>query len=140
VAGTGFEHGPPLLTPDFGIDHVGGDALIVVRVSGEVDMSTAPRLGDELRRLGRRGVQIVVDLDDVGFMDCAGLRVLLDANDEADAGIWLTPGSRQVQKLFRVAGVVHQFRFVPRVELTSVLGGVPRARSVVRGIIAGALR
>ena len=49
-----------------------------VRLLGELDMSTAPRLGDELVRLAADGAtMVVVDLSDLAFIDSTGLSVLI---------------------------------------------------------------
>jgi anti-anti-sigma factor len=60
-----------------------GDAPVLI-VHGEVDMSTAPILGDGLRQLLGSGHQtVIVDLDDVGFLDSTGLGALVSARTEA---------------------------------------------------------
>ena len=49
-----------------------------VRLLGELDMSTAPRLKDELSRLAADGATTVtVDLSDLAFIDSTGLTVLI---------------------------------------------------------------
>ena len=51
---------------------------------------------------------VVLDLDDVQFIDSAGLRVVLAAHERtAERGqrLALTPGSPQVQRLLSIAGV-----------------------------------
>ncbi len=54
------------------------DSKHEVRLLGELDMSTAPRLRDELTRLVAGGVTTVtVDLSDLAFIDSTGLTVLI---------------------------------------------------------------
>ncbi|MCO1657013.1 STAS domain-containing protein [Pseudonocardia humida] len=57
-----------------------------VRVVGEVDLASAPRLRslllDELERVG--GGRFVVDLGGIGFFSAAGLHVLEDVAAAAD--------------------------------------------------------
>ena len=56
---------------------------IVVRLTGETDLSTAPLLGDELARAAARGSRtVIVDVAGVRFWDCSGLRVLADVTAE----------------------------------------------------------
>lgn len=74
---------------------------MVVKVCGEVDLCTAPDLATELDRALQGQVEIVVDLDKVEFMDCAGLRVLVDAAELTDR-ITITRAPAQVQKLFEL--------------------------------------
>ena len=53
------------------------EGVVVVRVSGEIDMSTTPGLIDRVRPLAESGPRgMVVDLSGVGFMGAAGLHVL----------------------------------------------------------------
>lgn len=49
-----------------------------VRLLGELDMSTAPQLRDELVRLTSDGAtQVTVDLSELAFVDSTGLSVLI---------------------------------------------------------------
>jgi anti-anti-sigma factor len=80
----------------------------VLAVSGEVDLCTAPRLASELAVAQRLGGELIVDLEAVTFMDCVGVRVLLDAAFDAGADeprFVVTPGPRQVRRLFEITGV-----------------------------------
>jgi anti-anti-sigma factor len=92
------------------------DHALVVVVEGEVDLCAA----EEFERvLATEPVStaraIVLDLDRVSFMDSAGARVLVQfvmAEGNRDR-LALTPGSRQVQRLFDVTGVRRHLSFVP---------------------------
>ena len=54
------------------------DGWAVLTVSGEIDIATAPSLRERLHGLLAEGKQqIVVDLDDVGFLDSTALGVLV---------------------------------------------------------------
>src|SRR5438034_1174744 len=66
------------MEPYFEVDFVDrGEALVLV-VVGEVDMSTTEVLDHGLVRAEATDAkQIVIDLDRVGFIDAAGLSVLL---------------------------------------------------------------
>jgi anti-sigma B factor antagonist len=90
---------------------------VVVKVSGEVDLQTAPRLSEELRRVQPLRIQLIVDLEEVEFMDCAGLRAVVRAATAAGPGrprTSITPGPPQVQKLFRLTGIERTLRIVKR--------------------------
>ncbi len=53
---------------------------MTVRVHGDVDLATAPKLRAVLADCDRRGVcQLVVDLSDVDHMDSTGIGVLFGA-------------------------------------------------------------
>lgn len=63
-----------------------GDGL-VVEVTGEVDLATAPRLREAFQQRPAAGGLMVVDLTRVTFMDSSGLSVLLNLHREiGDAG------------------------------------------------------
>jgi anti-sigma B factor antagonist len=52
----------------------------VVQVGGEVDLATCPQLQAALAELVDRGFhQLIVDLEQVSFLDCAGIGVLVEA-------------------------------------------------------------
>lgn len=86
-------------------------------VAGEVDLATAPSLAQALQHVIGLGKGVVVDLEDVEFMDCSGLRALLKAVWRADqlpaVDLSVTPGPPQVQKLFELTGADQLVRFVP---------------------------
>ncbi|MEY2458637.1 MAG: anti-sigma factor antagonist [Acidimicrobiaceae bacterium] len=54
------------------------DGWVVLAVSGEIDIATAPSLRERLHALlAEDKRQLVVDLDDVGFLDSTALGVLV---------------------------------------------------------------
>jgi anti-anti-sigma factor len=56
---------------------------IVVRLTGETDLSTAPLLGEELTRGAAHGSHtVIVDVSSVRFWDCSGLHALADLTAE----------------------------------------------------------
>jgi anti-sigma B factor antagonist len=58
----------------------GADGVAVVRVIGELDSATAPRLREELIGLINRGIRsVTVDLARLDFIDSTGLGVLVSA-------------------------------------------------------------
>ena len=60
------------------VRHHGDRATI--QIDGEIDLATCPLLQAILVDLVDRGChQLIVDLERVGFLDCAGIRVLVDA-------------------------------------------------------------
>ncbi len=56
-----------------------------MRVQGEVDAATAPRMGEAVDRQLKRSRRVVLDLHDVDFMDLHGLAVLMRATRKARA-------------------------------------------------------
>ena len=104
---------PTRLVPSFAIRTVRRGSAIVVEVSGEIDLYSASWLAEELRICEGSSLEIVVDLEGVEFMDCSGLRVLLAAAERCVAGRFsVTPGSRQVQRLFELIEASEHLRVV----------------------------
>ena len=75
----------------------------VVRLTGEVDLSSAGLLADALRQAGRLETEsVVVDVAQVRFWDCSGLHALADFTAElARAGrrcriVGATPATRRL--------------------------------------------
>ena len=73
----------------------------IVTVAGEIDIATAPRLRERLSGLAARGRPLVADLDQVRFIDSAGLAALVGAANRAAAHgaaacTWSAPGRRSV--------------------------------------------
>src|SRR6266700_8343985 len=65
---------------DLKLGHHARDGIEVIDVQGEIDMYTAPRLRELLIDLVSKGsYQLVVNLDNVGFLDSTGLGVLVGA-------------------------------------------------------------
>ncbi len=68
--------------PSFAVDVRPCRERIVVRVQGEIDLATAPRLHDAVADAVADGwSHLVVDLRAVSFMDSAGVHLLLDLKD-----------------------------------------------------------
>jgi anti-anti-sigma factor len=68
---------------DVSVDDLG--RVSVVRVQGEVDAATAPRMGETVNRLLARQRRVVLDMRDVDFMDLHGLAVVIRATRRARA-------------------------------------------------------
>jgi anti-sigma B factor antagonist len=97
------------------IDIIERDNAVVLVVEGEIDIATAPLLEARLAEAeGRNQPSVIVDLDQVTFMDSTGLQVLV-AHTMSEANgrrIRLTKGSPQVQRLFTISGMVDHLPFV----------------------------
>ena len=64
--------------PQFNATLVPGPDQVVVRLTGDADLSTAPFVADVLARAGSLGTrQVVVDLGSARFWDCSGLHALV---------------------------------------------------------------
>jgi anti-anti-sigma factor len=94
---------------------VGGDGVRTLVLSGELDIASCQAVEPAIAELAAHGAhKLTVDLHELTFMDLAGLRVILEANEHARAGgyeLELVPGPPQVQRLFDHAGLIKVLPF-----------------------------
>jgi anti-sigma B factor antagonist len=86
------------------------DGVVRVRVTGEIEPSTAPALLGELQALLFTGAprELVVDLSGVTFIDSSGLRAVIDIHNQMrDRGgvLVLESPSEKVRRLLEVTGL-----------------------------------
>ena len=112
-----------------GIDK--GDGVVVVSITGELDLSTAPALRARLLELCDSGDAVVLDLADVTFADSTALGVFVAAHKRLRGrGRMLVianpiPGVRQIFEITNLDTVIPVFE--------SRAEAVAQARPVERG-------
>ncbi|WP_113704485.1 STAS domain-containing protein [Nonomuraea lactucae] len=88
--------------------HALGDA-VVVAVEGELDLFTAPFLRDEVRdAIKQDSPRLVLDLQQLSFMDSSGLSVLIEAWRLATSeggGVSLAAPQAPVARILRTTGL-----------------------------------
>jgi anti-sigma B factor antagonist len=96
-----------------------GADCAVLRVGGEVDVYTAPRLRERVVKLLGDGVRhVVVDLREVDFLDSTGLGALVGSLKrlrEQDGSLKLVAGPERIMQVFRLTGLVRVFALYPSV-------------------------
>jgi len=85
----------------------------IVRLAGELDMETAPRVRATLDELAETNGRFALDLADVTFIDSSGLHLLLEAANDLN-------GSGPLTLLDVPPGVLRLMDIVGVSELTSV--------------------
>ena len=93
-----------------------GETATLVVLHGDLDIATAPELRDCLAKVIGDGARIVVDLEAVGFLDSAGLGILVGALKRArTAGgeLELVCTSRDVLKPLEITGLDRVFTIHP---------------------------
>jgi anti-anti-sigma factor len=89
---------------------------IVLCLHGELDLASAPLLQGEIASAEASDATLVVlDLDDLQFIDSTGLRIILAAHErsqERGRMLALTRGSQQVQRLMSITRVGEHLRIV----------------------------
>ena len=84
------------------------DGGILVALSGDVDLATAPVIDGELRRAEESESLIVLDLSEVSFMDSTGLRAVIACDQrlrDRGGSLHLVHIPPQVSRLFELVGV-----------------------------------
>ncbi|MBM7717571.1 anti-sigma B factor antagonist [Bacillus thermophilus] len=78
-------------------------------IAGEIDAYTAPKVRDELiKHAEKKGMQLVVDLTEVIYMDSTGLGVFVGLFKQLRANegdLTLTGMSERLQRLFDITGL-----------------------------------
>ena len=92
-----------------------GDALIAL--SGELDLSGAPALDQEIETLAANPDvrRVILDLRRLEFMDSSGLRVVALADRRLSASgrsLVLVRGREHVQRVFEITRMVERLAFV----------------------------
>jgi anti-sigma B factor antagonist len=85
----------------------------VVKVGGEIDVYTAPKLREKLIDLVSGGsYHIVVDMENVDFLDSTGLGVLVGGLKRVrahDGSLRLVCTQDRILKIFRITGLTKVF-------------------------------
>jgi anti-sigma B factor antagonist len=80
----------------------------IAAVAGEIDIFTAARLRERLFELAASSRHVVIDLDQVSFIDSAGLSALVGAANRAAAhggSLHVVCACPKILKLFRLTGL-----------------------------------
>lgn len=86
---------------------------MVLAVSGELDMASAPLLEGRLERLRSEKRSVRLDLSQLAFIDSTGMRLLIRAVTDARQDGWnlevgpeLAPQVRRAMRLVQVEGLI----------------------------------
>ena len=98
---------------DLKLGHYNKDGIEVVDVGGEIDIYTAPRLRELLIDLVSKGsYQLVVNMDEVEFVDSTGLGVLVGGLKRVrahDGSLDLVCTRERILRIFRITGLTKVF-------------------------------
>jgi two-component system OmpR family sensor kinase len=104
------------VSEEFRIEEGRRNGVVVLRLRGDLDLASADAVAERLDALSAAGEPVLLDLDNLAFMDSSGLRVVLQAAETSRTSGWrftLTPGSQQVRNLFASAGVTDRLPIEP---------------------------
>lgn len=85
---------------------------VVLTLAGELDLTTAPRLQEQLDRAMRDARVVVIDLSGLLFIDSSGLHTLVHAEQQLSASggqLMLVHGSPTVSRVFQLTGLSDYF-------------------------------
>jgi anti-sigma B factor antagonist len=98
---------------DLKLGHYSKDGTEVIDVAGTIDISTAPRLRALLIDLvSTDNYQLIVNLDQVEFLDSTGLGVLVGGLKRVrahDGSLDLVCTQERILKIFRITGLTKAF-------------------------------
>jgi anti-sigma B factor antagonist len=104
---------------DMRVEATEQDGVAVVSVFGEVDVSTAPRLRQQLVETASSGHDwVVVDLDGLDFLDSTGLGVLVSGLKRfrtQGGDLLLVCNARRILRVFEITGLTQVFGMHPTV-------------------------
>jgi anti-anti-sigma factor len=89
------------------------DDAVCVALSGELDLSNALTLEDQLRRVEeeQKPAVLVLDLRNLKFLDSTGLRLILAAHARAmkrGGRLSIVQGTDAVRRIFRLTGMMER--------------------------------
>ncbi|HEY2140572.1 MAG TPA: STAS domain-containing protein [Solirubrobacteraceae bacterium] len=89
---------------------------LVLRLAGELDLATVSLLEGQIDEAGAQdAAMVVLDLEQLDFIDSTGLRAVLSAHAtavEREQEFAVTRGSEQVQRLLSLTHVAEHLRIV----------------------------
>lgn len=108
----------------FTVTHAQRDGTeVCLRLAGELDLSTAPRLTTAIDGLLADGrVHLLMDLGELTFCDSTGIAAFVRGDNAcADAGGWLrlTGATGRVDRVLRMTGLADVLRYEPTADPAS---------------------
>ena len=109
------ENASQRIVPKFGLHQISHGGKHAFVLAGELDLASASQLGNAVAHLPMdQTTSLVLDLHEVTFIDCAGIRAILAVQDlcaQRRCGFSLVPGRAQVQRLFELCGLADDLSF-----------------------------
>jgi anti-anti-sigma factor len=98
------------------LDSEDRDGLVQIALRGELDLSSAAKLQEELRRVEAASPAVLVlDLSKLVFLDSTGLRCLVTADERAKAEgrrVVIVRGPDPVQRVFSITRLEERLEMV----------------------------
>jgi anti-sigma B factor antagonist len=88
----------------------------VLHAEGEVDMTTAPMLGDAIGAAYRAGPRVIVDLGGLRHLDGSGIHALEDASRAHPSRFVVVGSTPDIRRLFDILGLTSALPVVPSLD------------------------
>lgn len=101
------------------------DDRLIVALDGEVDLNRAPEIRRLLLDCVARGLDVLVDLSGVSYIDSSGIASLVEALQEAGKkgiGLGLVAVSEDARKVFQLARLDKVFAIHPDLDAALMAG------------------
>jgi anti-sigma B factor antagonist len=99
-------------------------AWVILSATGEIDLATVGKLESAIEAVLHEGTKrLVIDLNDVSFLDSTGLRTLLAAHaklEELGGSLAVVVAGGPVQRLLDITGIGSTMNVYPSVEAATV--------------------
>lgn len=99
-------------------------AWVLLSATGEIDLATVGKLESAIEAVLHEGTKrLVIDLNDVSFLDSTGLRILLAAHaklEELGGSLAVVVAGGPVQRLLDITGIGSTMNVYPSVEAATV--------------------
>jgi anti-sigma B factor antagonist len=120
---------------DCRFDYEDRDGARIVRVHGEVDIYSAPKLETAITAAESDApALVVVDLRDCRYMDSSAFRVLIKKHESLDSRMFVVVDSTSfARRLFQITGLDKHLRIVADLEALFLDGG-PRWSEADAGV------
>ena len=107
--------------PSFRIDTLESQSGLTIKLAGELDSATSTKLLERFEEALARldGRRLVIDLDEVSFVDSAGMRALIlieRGAEEKRIELAIAPPPPAVTELLRVTGLADRIPLAPRMD------------------------
>jgi anti-sigma B factor antagonist len=106
---------------EFGIEREQREGIPLLRVRGELDVYTAPKLKEVVREALEDGApSLAFDLSSLQFMDSTGLQILMSAKKrtaERGGEVYVFGLRSQIRRVFDLLGLERIFRIGDEVDL-----------------------
>jgi anti-sigma B factor antagonist len=105
------------------------DGIVIAEISGDLDMSTAAKVREQLFEQADRGQPLIVDLNRITFIDSTGLGALIAVARRADAhggSLHAVCSKPHTRKLLWLTGVDRRIPLTATVDGARMHLGLPR--------------